>query len=80
MLETAWESRWLPDQQKKLTYAKVVAMPQPHEPFEHRGTECVPPITAGKAVKIYAGFTSGPVSYTHLDVYKRQVWHLLGNP
>ena len=59
MLETAWESRWLPDQQKKMTCAKVAEMPQPHELFEHRGTECVPPITAGKAVKIYAGFTSG---------------------
>ena len=23
MLETAWESRWLPDQKKKMMYAKV---------------------------------------------------------
>ena len=44
---------------KKMTYAKVADMPQPHEPFEYRGTECVPPSTAGKAVKINAGFTSG---------------------
>ena len=42
-----------------MMYAKVAVMPQPHGSFEHRGTECVPPITAGKAVKIYAGFTSG---------------------
>ena len=39
--------------------AKVAVMPQPHGSFEYRGTECVPPITAGKAVKIYDGFTSG---------------------
>ena len=44
---------------KKMMYAKVAVMSQPHGSFEHRGTECVPPITAGKAVKIYAGFTSG---------------------
>ncbi len=59
MLETAWESGWLPDYKKEMMGAKVAAMPQPHRSFEHRGTECVPPITAGKAVKIYAGFTSG---------------------
>ena len=33
--------------------------PQPHRSFEHRGTECVPPITEGRTVKINAGFTSG---------------------
>ena len=30
-----------------------------HRSFEHRGTECVPPITEGRTVKINAGFTSG---------------------
>ena len=44
---------------KKMMYAKVAVMPQPHGSFEHRGTECVPPITAGRTVKINAGFTSG---------------------
>ena len=38
---------------------KSLAKPQPHRSFEHRGTECVPPITEGRTVKINAGFTSG---------------------
>ena len=59
MLETAWESGWLPDYKKEMMGAKVAAMPQPHGSFEHRGTECVPPITEGRTVKINAGFTSG---------------------
>ena len=38
---------------------KSLAKPQPHRSFKHRGTECVPPITEGRTVKINAGFTSG---------------------
>ena len=38
---------------------KSLAKPQPHRSFEHRGTECVPPITEGRTVEINAGFTSG---------------------
>ena len=42
-----------------MTDAKVAGMPQPQMLLNIEGTECVPPITAGNAVKIYAGFTSG---------------------
>ena len=34
-------------------------VPQPQILFHIEGTECVPPITAGNAVEINAGFTSG---------------------
>ena len=45
--------------EKENERCEVAAMPQPHRSFEHRGTECVPPITEGRTVKINAGFTSG---------------------
>ena len=41
------------------------------------------PLNAGQAALVQAMSTSGPVSYTHLDVYKRQIlhrhatWHVL---
>ena len=44
---------------RKWCMRKSLAKPQPHRSFEHRGTECVPPITEGRTVKINAGFTSG---------------------
>ena len=43
-----------------------------------------PSITAGDAVTAYlfakADTSTGPVSYTHLDVYKRQVWDIAVQP